>query len=178
MPQELRSATIKGTVPLTRSARRIAGHRLFLLGDSTGYVEPFTGEGMAWALTAATAAIPFVVSAIRNSWSDELVRGWQSSFHDITHSAEDLSLVVSNSPTSMAAATSDDNLPIFPVVNPASGQPDQSGSKSLGNYLMHSLEILGLGTALPEHSISQSGMATFATTCVAPELTGSKIQQD
>ena len=39
---------------------------------------------------------------------------------------------------------------------------------------MNSLEILGLGTALPEHSISQAGMATFATTCVAPELTGSK----
>ncbi len=39
---------------------------------------------------------------------------------------------------------------------------------------MNNLEILGLGTALPEHSISQAGMATFATTCVAPELTGSK----
>ena len=39
---------------------------------------------------------------------------------------------------------------------------------------MKSFEILGLGTALPEHSISQAGMATFATTCVAPELTGSK----
>ncbi|MEJ7591351.1 MAG: type III polyketide synthase [Planctomycetaceae bacterium] len=39
---------------------------------------------------------------------------------------------------------------------------------------MNNLEILGLGTALPEHSISQAGMATFAATCVAPELTGSK----
>ena len=95
MPQELRSATIKGTVPLTRSARRIAGHRLFLLGDSTGYVEPFTGEGMAWALTAATAAIPFVVSAIRNSWSDELVRGWQSSFHDITRTQQKICRLLS-----------------------------------------------------------------------------------
>ena len=34
---------------------------------------------------------------------------------------------------------------------------------------MNSLEILGLGTALPEHSISQSGAATFATTCVAAD---------
>lgn len=39
---------------------------------------------------------------------------------------------------------------------------------------MNNLEILGLGTALPEHSISQAGMATFANTCVAPELTGSR----
>ncbi len=39
---------------------------------------------------------------------------------------------------------------------------------------MHGFEILGLGTALPEFTISQSAMATFAATCVAPELTGSK----
>ncbi len=39
---------------------------------------------------------------------------------------------------------------------------------------MTGFEILGLGTALPEHSISQKSMATFAATCVLPELTGSK----
>lgn len=38
---------------------------------------------------------------------------------------------------------------------------------------MRGLEILGLGTALPEYSISQTAMATFAATCVVPELTGS-----
>ncbi len=94
-PQELRNATIKGTVPLTRSARRIAGHRLFLLGDSTGYVEPFTGEGMAWALTAATAAIPFVVSAIRNGWSNELIHRWQLSFNEMTRTQQKICRVLS-----------------------------------------------------------------------------------
>ncbi|MFN9720783.1 MAG: type III polyketide synthase [Planctomycetota bacterium] len=34
---------------------------------------------------------------------------------------------------------------------------------------MMSFQILGLGTALPEHSISQQGAATFATTAVAQE---------
>ncbi|MEN9554666.1 MAG: hypothetical protein RLZZ232_952 [Planctomycetota bacterium] len=34
---------------------------------------------------------------------------------------------------------------------------------------MSAFEILGLGTALPEHSISQTGAATFAATCVSPE---------
>lgn len=95
MPQELQRATIKGTVPLTRSARRIAGHRLFLLGDSTGYVEPFTGEGMAWALTAATTAIPFVVSAIRNGWSDELIDRWQLSFNDMTRTQQKICRLLS-----------------------------------------------------------------------------------
>ena len=39
---------------------------------------------------------------------------------------------------------------------------------------MIGFDILGLGTALPEHSISQAGMATFAVTCVLPELSDSK----
>jgi len=39
---------------------------------------------------------------------------------------------------------------------------------------MNGFKILGLGTALPDHTISQAAMATFAATCVAPELTGSK----
>lgn len=34
---------------------------------------------------------------------------------------------------------------------------------------MNSFQILGLGTALPEHSISQKGASTFATTVVVPE---------
>lgn len=86
IPQELANATIKGTIPLTRSARQIADHRLLLLGDSTGYVEPFTGEGMAWALTAAAAVIPTVVSAVRDGWSDEIANQWQTKFKDIVGS--------------------------------------------------------------------------------------------
>lgn len=95
MPQELRNASIKGTVPLTRSARCIAGHRLLLLGDSTGYVEPFTGEGMAWALTAAAAAIPFVVSAICHGWSHELINRWQTSFNEATRKQQKICRLLS-----------------------------------------------------------------------------------
>ena len=40
----------RGTVALTRTTRPVAADRVFLIGDATGYVEPFTGEGMAWAL--------------------------------------------------------------------------------------------------------------------------------
>ena len=39
---------------------------------------------------------------------------------------------------------------------------------------MRPFEILGLGTALPEHSISQAGAAAFAGTCVHPEATGGR----
>ena len=36
---------------------------------------------------------------------------------------------------------------------------------------MSAFKILGLGTALPNHSISQTGAATFAATAIVPEPT-------
>lgn len=95
VPAELVHATIKGTLPLTRTAKRIAGHRLFLLGDATGYVEPFTGEGMAWALTAANAIVPLVIQAVRYDWSNELVTRWHSIFRAIVSREQKLCRVLS-----------------------------------------------------------------------------------
>ncbi|MEC7846877.1 MAG: FAD-dependent oxidoreductase, partial [Gemmatimonadota bacterium] len=43
----------KGTPPLTRRLSSLGEERLFLVGDAAGYVEPFTGEGMGWALWGA-----------------------------------------------------------------------------------------------------------------------------
>ncbi len=48
----------RGTPALTRTARRVAGERWFAIGDAAGYVEPFTGEGMAWAVASAVAVAP------------------------------------------------------------------------------------------------------------------------
>ncbi len=43
--------------PLPWSPRRIAGPGVVLVGDAAGYVEPFTGEGMAWAIEGAAALV-------------------------------------------------------------------------------------------------------------------------
>lgn len=43
----------KSTPHLTRRSWPVARNRIFLLGDSMGYVEPFTGEGMSWAMAGA-----------------------------------------------------------------------------------------------------------------------------
>ena len=51
----LASASWQGTVPLTRRTWPVAGERFFVLGDAAGYVEPFTGEGMAWAMMCGKA---------------------------------------------------------------------------------------------------------------------------
>ena len=71
-PQGLSAAVIRGTPPLTRRSPRLAGQRLLLLGDATGYVEPFTGEGMAWALTAAWLALPVVLEGLNSLWTASL----------------------------------------------------------------------------------------------------------
>ncbi len=63
------------TPALTRRPSAVAGHRCLLIGDAAGYVEPFTGEGMAWALTAGAAAAPFVVEGLAD-WSPDLERRW------------------------------------------------------------------------------------------------------
>jgi flavin-dependent dehydrogenase len=53
-----------GTIPLTRRLSRPAARGVFVLGDAAGYVEPFTGEGMAWAFAGAEAVVPFVKRAV------------------------------------------------------------------------------------------------------------------
>jgi flavin-dependent dehydrogenase len=72
-----------GTLPLTRRTPRPAGRRVLLLGDAAGYVEPFTGEGMAWALAAADSAVPFLRRG-QDSWDRDLERGWAVLHHDLT----------------------------------------------------------------------------------------------
>jgi menaquinone-9 beta-reductase len=72
-----------GTLPLTRRTSRPAGHRVLLVGDAAGYVEPFTGEGMAWALAAADSAVPFLRRGL-DAWDGTLERGWAALCDDLT----------------------------------------------------------------------------------------------
>jgi 2-polyprenyl-6-methoxyphenol hydroxylase-like FAD-dependent oxidoreductase len=64
-----------GTRPLTRHVVHPAADRVLLLGDAASYVEPFTGEGIAWALASALAVAPFALRACRD-WNPSLVRKW------------------------------------------------------------------------------------------------------
>jgi 2-polyprenyl-6-methoxyphenol hydroxylase-like FAD-dependent oxidoreductase len=67
----------RGTPALNRRASRLAAYRLFVVGDSAGYIEPFTGEGMAWALESAVAVAPLALEAARQ-WSPRLAWKWSS----------------------------------------------------------------------------------------------------
>ena len=52
VPGGIETAHYRGTPPLTHKAP-IAEDRMFRVGDAARYVEPFTGEGIAWALCSA-----------------------------------------------------------------------------------------------------------------------------
>jgi flavin-dependent dehydrogenase len=65
----------QGTGPLSRRTRPLAAERVFLLGDSAGYIEPFTGEGMSWALTSAQAIESIARQGIAR-WDPTLPRAW------------------------------------------------------------------------------------------------------
>jgi 2-polyprenyl-6-methoxyphenol hydroxylase-like FAD-dependent oxidoreductase len=75
VPRGLAEQPWKGTPLLTRCPVRLAGCRTFVVGDAAGYVEPFTGEGMAWAVMSAAALAPIAARAVR-SWDDDLAREW------------------------------------------------------------------------------------------------------
>lgn len=66
-----------GTPLLTQHAVRPAAERLFLLGDAAGYIEPFTGEGIAWALASGAAVAPLAHRAC-DGWDPGLARAWCS----------------------------------------------------------------------------------------------------
>lgn len=63
----LASCVWQGTPPLTRQSASLAAARIFLLGDAAGYMEPFTGEGMGWALSSAIAVVPAVLQSVTAS---------------------------------------------------------------------------------------------------------------
>ncbi len=66
-----------GTPTLTRRPARLGDERVFAVGDASGYVEPFTGEGMTWALAGARALTPLLSRAV-DGWTPELLQEWES----------------------------------------------------------------------------------------------------
>jgi menaquinone-9 beta-reductase len=83
VPAGLESAPWRGTVPLTRRARRLTTlDRIFIVGDAAGYVEPFTGEGMAWALAGAAGLAPLADRAAR-AWDPTLEARWAARYRHV-----------------------------------------------------------------------------------------------
>jgi flavin-dependent dehydrogenase len=54
--QAVERARWRGTPQLTRRRIRVAAPGILVVGDAAGYIEPFTGEGMSWAIATGLAA--------------------------------------------------------------------------------------------------------------------------
>jgi flavin-dependent dehydrogenase len=81
-PKALSENSFRGTPTLTRHRKTLAGHRVLAIGDACGYVEPFTGEGMAWAIAGAQAAISLLPSP-GAPWPADMPMRWQQAHQSI-----------------------------------------------------------------------------------------------
>jgi len=61
----------RGTPPLTRRAVKPASERVLAIGDAAGYVEPFTGEGMGWAMASGAAVVPLAAQDWQAARADQ-----------------------------------------------------------------------------------------------------------
>jgi len=71
-------AAWRGTPALTRRRKKVAGEGFLILGDAAGYVEPFTGEGIAWALEGAVAL----------NWDGDPAREWPEQYRRLVRSRQ------------------------------------------------------------------------------------------
>ncbi len=73
---DLRGLAWRGVGTLTGAVARPAAHRMLVVGDAAGYVEPFTGEGIGWALASGMAAAPIASGALAHGWGPRHERAW------------------------------------------------------------------------------------------------------
>jgi len=78
---ELPDADWRGTPTLSRHVKIPAVTRMFMVGDAAGYVEPFTGEGINWALSSSSLVVPIVQQALKQ-WSPALISHWSNTYRD------------------------------------------------------------------------------------------------
>jgi flavin-dependent dehydrogenase len=81
-PLPLESLDWRGTPALSRMINRVADHRVLVVGDAAGYVEPFTGEGIAWALIGGHAVARSAVMFAADE-CDQAVKHWQNDWSEL-----------------------------------------------------------------------------------------------
>jgi len=67
----------KGTSTLTRQSARLGSERVFVVGDAAGYIEPFTGQGISWAVDSARNIQSFIHEVLTEGWRSDAVSRWE-----------------------------------------------------------------------------------------------------
>lgn len=73
--EDVHQLSWQGTPPLSCRTSPPAAARIFFVGDAAGYIEPFTGEGMAWAIASGAAVAATAHQAVGH-YSADLPRRW------------------------------------------------------------------------------------------------------
>lgn len=73
---DVRGVPFRGTGLLTRRRPVLGGHRVLAVGDACGYVEPFTGEGIEWAIRGAVEVVE-LLGIPATSWRSDLPDRWR-----------------------------------------------------------------------------------------------------
>ena len=93
VPVGIDQAVWRGRPPLTSRPRRVAAERLFVVGDAGGYVEPFTGEGIAAAFESALAVTPLVIQGCLD-WHASLADSWEITHRRVVREPQSTSRVL------------------------------------------------------------------------------------
>lgn len=64
--------------PMPWRPRRVANNRVALVGDAAGYVEPFTGEGMAWAIESANLLAHVCAAIAPGAWNAATAKHYEN----------------------------------------------------------------------------------------------------
>ncbi len=156
---------------LTQHRTRLGHERLFIIGDAAGYIEPFTGEGIGWALNSALALAPIASAAVAN-WRPEYVAQWTAENRRLLGNRQRSCRLIT-----LRASFSYSHPPINRgAVAPAGlssaiycSFESPTRHRLTGTYM--SLAILGLGAAIPSASMTQDEAMRIAKVlcCRSPE---------
>jgi menaquinone-9 beta-reductase len=78
---DLETLKWRGTQALTRRTTPLASYRCLVIGDAAGYAEPFTGEGIGWAMHSALLATSLLGGPLQ-CWDDAIGFRWRRLFDD------------------------------------------------------------------------------------------------
>ena len=86
-PANFDRAQWKGTPRITRRPLRVTASRLLAIGDAAGYVEPFTGEGMACAIALGREAATLACASIEN-FDQDTARRWERRHREVVGASQ------------------------------------------------------------------------------------------
>ncbi len=73
---------VVGAGPMPCRPRAVATSSVTLVGDAAGYVEPFTGEGMSWALTSAEVLADVAADQSPGDWTRAAASRYRRAWRD------------------------------------------------------------------------------------------------